>query len=337
MTEPLVGGSDRPLAQLHDVGLYDLDGVLYVGAGAVPGATAAGVAAAAAGLRPAYVTNNAARTPDTVAHHLAGLGFPVGAGDVVTSAQAAASLLGELVPAGSPVLVVGGAGLVEALRERGLEPVDEAAGAAAVVQGFAPDLGWRLLAEGTYAVSAGLPWVAANLDTTIPTEKGRAPGNGLLVGLVAQAAGRGPDVVAGKPEPAMHRESLRRTRAADPIVVGDRLDTDVEGANRVGVPSLLVLTGVTTPAELLSAEPGLRPTYLAADLHDGLLRAHPAVSRTDGVAACAGWRVRVDGGDVAVEDRGPRQIDGLRALCVAWWDAAGPRDDAARAVAAVGW
>jgi HAD superfamily hydrolase (TIGR01450 family) len=337
VTEPLVGGSERPLAQRHDVGLYDLDGVLYVGQGEVPGAASAVVAAAAAGLRPAYVTNNAARTPRTVADHLAGLGFPADPDDVVTSAQAAATLLVELVPAGSPVLVVGGDGLVEALRERGLEPVDEAAGAVAVVQGFAPDLGWRLLAEGTYAVAAGLPWVAANLDATVPTEKGRAPGNGLLVGLVAQAAGRGPDVVAGKPEPALHRESVRRTGAVDPIVVGDRLDTDVEGANRVGVPSLLVLTGVTTPVELLTAALPLRPTYLAADLEDGLMREHPALTRAAGEAVCAGWRVRVDGGEVTVEGRGERRVDGLRALCVAWWDAAAPAEKAARAVAAVGW
>ncbi len=344
MTRPLVDGSDQPLAAVHDVALLDLDGVLYVGPDAVPGAPEAVAAAAAAGLRPAYVTNNAARTPETVAEHLRALGVPADATDVVTSAQAAARLVAERVPAGSAVLVVGGEGLVAALTERGLRPVAEMAeGVAAVVQGFAPDVGWRLLAEGTYAVAAGLPWVASNLDATVPTAKGTAPGNGALVGVVADAAGRRPDAVAGKPETPLHRESVERTGAERPIVVGDRLDTDIEGANRAGTPSLLVLTGVCRPADLLRAAAGLRPTYVATDLRSGLLEPHPAVHGVDGGWQCGEVRVRVDGTDVTVDgptgDDGGR-MDALRALCVAWWaaEAADADDDAIRtAVAAAGW
>ncbi len=340
MTPALREGSDQPLASRHDVALLDLDGVLYVGPDAVPGAPEAVAAAAEAGLRPAYVTNNAARTPETVAGHLRELGVPASAEDVVTSAQAAARLVADRVPAGSVVLVVGGAGLTEALTERGLRPVSEMAeGVAAVVQGFSPDVGWRLLAEGTYAVAAGLPWVASNLDATVPTPRGRAPGNGALVDLVAGAAGRRPDVVAGKPETPLHRESVQRTGAERPLVVGDRLDTDIEGANRAGTPSLLVLTGVSGPVDLLVATEALRPTYLAENLRSGLLEPHPGVQPAGDGWRCGRVTVTVSGHQVSVAGHGDR-VDALRALCVAWW-AAGPEDadDATvrSAVAAVGW
>ncbi|MEO7982049.1 MAG: HAD-IIA family hydrolase [Sporichthyaceae bacterium] len=343
MTPSLREGSDQPLASRHDVALLDLDGVLYVGPDAVPGAPEAVAAAAEAGLRPAYVTNNAARTPEMVAEHLRELGVPASAEDVVTSAQAAARLLANRLPAGSAVLVVGGEGLTAALTERGLRPVSEMAdGVAAVVQGFSPDVGWRLLAEGTYAVTAGLPWVASNMDATVPTPRGRAPGNGALVDLVAGAAGRRPDVVAGKPETPLHRESVERTGAERPLVVGDRLDTDIAGANRAGTPSLLVLTGVSGPVDLLVATEALRPTYLAEDLRSGLLEPHPGVQPAGDGWRCGRVTVTVSGHQVSVAGTGDR-VDALRALCVAWWAAgaedADDADDASvrSAVAAVGW
>jgi hypothetical protein len=192
-------------------------------------------------------------------------------------------------------------------------------------------------------VRAGRPWVPSNLDATVPTATATAPGNGALVGDVADAAGRRPDAVAGKPEAPLHRESVERTGAERPIVVGDRLDTDIEGANRAGTPSLLVLTGVCRPADLLRASAGLRPTYVAADLRTGLLDAHPAVRAVDGGWQCRQVAVRVDGTDVTVDgatDDDAGRIDALRALCVAWWAAevADADDDAVRtAVAAAGW
>jgi HAD superfamily hydrolase (TIGR01450 family) len=339
VSDPLVEGSDTALATRHDVALLDLDGVLYVGPDAVPGAPEAVIAAAAAGLRPAYVTNNASRPPEAVAAHLRALGLPARAEDVVTSAQAAATLVAERVAPGSAVLVVGGEGLEAALRERGLEPVRQAGPqVAAVVQGYDPEVGWRQLAEGSYAVATGVPWVASNLDATIPTPRGIAPGNGTLVGVVARAAGRGPDAVAGKPEIALHQESVRRTGARRPLVVGDRLDTDIEGAVRAGVPSLLVLTGVSRPADLLSAGPQRRPTYLAGDLADGLLTTHPPVVPAGAGWCCRGWTVTAEGTEVRVAGAG-EPVDGLRALCVAWWGAGDRLSgiDPAPALAAVGW
>jgi glycerol 3-phosphatase-2 len=277
------GGSREPLCTAYDVALLDLDGVVYRGAEPVPGAAGAIAAARAAGMRVAFVTNNAARTPATVAAHLAAVGVPAAPEDVVTSAQAAATLLGTLVPASSRVLVTGGEGLRVAVTEAGFVPVASGDDApAAVVQGYAPDLTYADLAEATLAVRAGAVWVATNLDATIPTARGELPGNGALIALVTHAArGRRPDGSAGKPERALHDEAVRRSGAARPLVVGDRLDTDVEGANRAGCDSLLVLTGVTDEAALRAAPPERRPTYVARDL-GGLLVPYPP---DDGLAA----------------------------------------------------
>ena len=277
MTEPLVAGCDSPLATRHDVALLDLDGVLYVGPDAVPGAPDAVRAAAAAGMRPAYVTNNASRTPEAVAAHLRELGLPAETGDVVTSAQAAATLVADRVPPGSAVLVVGGEGLRRRAARAGPDARCTRPGRRwrPWCRASTPDVGWRQLAEGAYAVATGVPWIASNMDATIPTPRGTAPGNGALVGVVARTVGRPPDAVAGKPETPLHQESVQRTGAEHPLVVGDRLDTDIEGANRAGVPSLLVLTGVE-PA----GRPAARRAGAAADLPGGRPGVRADASRT---------------------------------------------------------
>jgi glycerol-1-phosphatase len=323
--------SGEPLDAVYDVALLDLDGVVYIGGAAIPGAAQALRKADAAGMRLAYVTNNAFRTPAAVAALLTSLGIPAAAQDVVTSAQAAARLLAERLPAGSPVLVIGGSGLRMALRERGLRPVSTAAEKPrAVVQGFAPDVSYSMLAEGGLAVRAGALFVASNGDLTIPGRSGIAPGNGSLIQVVATATGVRP-LVAGKPEPPLHHESVLRTGARHPLVVGDRLDTDIEGARRVGADSLLVLTGVTRPADVVLAPPSRRPTYLAEDLA-GLLEPHPAAGEEDGGCRCGGWTARRDGDRLELTGAGER-IDGLRALCAAAWagDPEGLSQDAVRA------
>jgi HAD superfamily hydrolase (TIGR01450 family) len=327
--------SGEPLDAAYDVALLDLDGVVYIGGAAIPGAAEALSKAGAAGMRLAYVTNNASRTPAAVAALLTSLGVPAAAQDVVTSAQAAARLLAERFPAGSPVLVIGGTGLRMALRERGLRPVSTAADKPrAVVQGFAPDVSYSTLAEGGLAVRAGALFVASNADLTIPGRHGIAPGNGSLIQVIATATGVQP-LVAGKPEPPLHRESVLRTGATHPLVVGDRLDTDIEGAHRAGTDSLLVLTGVTRPADVVLAPPSQRPTYLAEDLA-GLLEPHPGPEKTTaeepGGYSCGGWTARRDGDRLELTGQGER-VDGLRALCAAAWagDADGPSEDAVRA------
>jgi glycerol-1-phosphatase len=225
---------------------------------------------------------------------------------------------------------------VAALREHGLDPVtgfDDHV--EAVVQGFSPDLGWRSLAEGSYAVAAGRPWVVSNLDATVPTPRGMAPGNGQLVGVVQATTGRSPDAVAGKPELPLHEEAVRRSGARRPLVVGDRLDTDIEGAVRAGTPSLLVLTGVTRPHDLLGAAPQRRPTYLANGLQDGLLEPHPAVIRDGDGSVCGAARVALRDGAVRCEGDG--HLDALRALAVLWWAQPPEGVDPRAAVRAIGW
>jgi ribonucleotide monophosphatase NagD (HAD superfamily) len=251
---------------------------------------------------------------------------------VITSAQAAARLLAQRLPPGAPVLVVGGIGLRAAVRERGLRPVSVASEhPAAVVQGYAPGLGYDLLAEGALAVAAGAWYVASNADATLPTPRGRAPGNGSLIQVIVTATGRSP-VVAGKPEPPLHAEAVARSGAHHPLVVGDRLDTDIESAVRSGADSLLVLTGVTRPADVVLAPAGCRPTYLAEGLA-GLLVPHPAVTATPDGYSCGGWQARRDGHGGIVLSGSGAGMDGLRALCATAWS--GPDLSAGQAAAAL--
>lgn len=314
-------GSAQALSEAYDTALLDLDGVVYAGGHAIAHAVDSLGTARAGGMHLAYVTNNALRTPAAVAAHLTELGIRAEAADVVTSAQAVARLIADQVPPGARVLVIGGEGLRTALRERGLEPVESADDdPAAVVQGYGgPELAWGRFAEACYAIARGVPWFASNTDLTIPGARGIAPGNGAAVEVVRIATGAEPQV-AGKPLPPMHRETILRTGAERPLVVGDRLDTDIEGAFNGGVDSLLVLTGVTDGAKLLVAPPRHRPTYVDADLR-GLLTGQPEITREGDGFRCGGWTATADTG---LELNGDGEaLDGLRALCAAAWTAGG--------------
>lgn len=327
--------TDKPLAQTYDVALLDLDGVVYLGRSAIAGVPESLAAARVRGMRLAFVTNNAARPPAAVAEHLTALGIPADAHDVITSAQAAAHYLADLLGEHAKVLVVGTTGLDEALADRGLVPVHSAdEQPQAVVQGYSPDLDWAQLAEGAVAIRRGLPWVATNVDPTVPSPRGPLPGNGSLVAALRLATGAEP-VVTGKPNPAMHLESVQRSGAHRPLVVGDRLDTDIEGANAAGCPSLLVFTGVTTAADALLAGAGMRPTYLAADT-TGLLAAHSGAVVDNGVARAGAWTVARDAVGAlvlacqrdTVNSAPDDDLDPLRALCALSWSLA---DDDAEA------
>jgi HAD superfamily hydrolase (TIGR01450 family) len=321
--QPLVAGSAGPPSEHYDVALLDLDGVVYVGPDAVPGVPEALTAARAAGMRLGFVTNNAARTPEDVAEHLTELGVPADAEDVITSSQAAATVVAGLFEPGARVLPVGGPGVAAALTAAGLAVVDRAEDEpAAVVQGYGREVGWAQLAEAVVAVRNGARHVATNLDATIPSPRGPLPGNGAMVGVVSSITGQAP-LVTGKPDPAMHAECVRRTDAQRPLVVGDRLDTDIEGARRAGAASLLVFTGVTDPGILLAAGPLHRPDLLSADAA-GLLTAHPAVTADGQAFRCGRWTAGpAEADDVLTLEAGDRDdgdgLDGLRALCVAHW------------------
>lgn len=325
---------DETLASRYDVALLDLDGVVYVGPDPVPDAPENLRAAAKQGMRIGYITNNASRPARIVAEHLASFGLDVLADDVVTSAQAAAKLVASEFPKGSPVLVVGGEGLYVALEEYGLTPVRSSdANPVAVVQGFHPDVNWVMLADGAHAIHEGAKWFATNLDLTIPTAAGKAPGNGTLVQAIRAAVDVDP-VVAGKPEPPLLETSIERLEAKRPLMIGDRLDSDIQGANAVGIASLWVATGVHDAYDLARAPKNQRPTYIAADL-SALAEKQPGVTVDGAKHTSAGWTAEVVNNAVAVKGEGA-PYDGLRAILSAVWAAVDTPTDQPKAAKSVG-
>ena len=311
------------LARAYDLIIVDLDGVIYLGDQAVPGAAAAIRTAAEAGSAFAYATNNASRSTDEVAALLRSLEVPAETDQVFTSAHVAARMLAADLPPSARVLVVGSVALRSEMESVGLTPV---AGAAdrpvAVVQGYGPDVGWADLAEACIAIRAGATWIATNTDATLPSPRGPLPGNGSLVAVLTTAlGGRRPDTVVGKPEPALFEVAAAGVASDRVLVVGDRLDTDVEGAARAGLDSLLVLTGVSGAEDLLRATAHQRPTHVTRDLSglsdpESVTRV-PAVG-ADGGAEAAGWSVTPDREWLMLAGAGD-PVDALRALAAAAW------------------
>ncbi len=311
----------QPLVAQYDLLLLDLDGVVYLGDQAVPGAVAALSEVRSYGTGVHFVTNNAARRADAVVDRLHGLGVAAQNAEVTTSAQGAGAALAVRWAPDSVVLVVGADALAQEIADAGLRPTRSAEDKpVAVVQGYSPDVGWAQLAEAMVAIRRGARWVATNLDATLPSPRGPVPGNGSLVGALATALDRRPDLVVGKPEPDLFHQAVRVRAASHPLVVGDRLDTDIEGAVRADMPSLLVLTGVTAPADLLAAPERMRPSYLAEDLH-GLLEPHPSPTVDGAITYCGGWRVEVGSDDTLNLSGSGTSLDALRATCAVAWAA----------------
>lgn len=303
-----------PLIDAYDAALFDLDGVVYLGPTAIPGAAEGVTRLRDRGVRVGFVTNNAARSPQTVAAHLDELGIAVTVDDVVTSAQAGARLLADLVTPGALILVAGTDALADEVRAVGLRPtssVDRLP--AAVMQGYHPQLPWELIDRAAYAIQNGARWVATNTDSTRPTDRGLVPGAGAQVGALRKAVAVDP-VVAGKPYSPLLKETVRRLAARKPIFVGDRIDTDIDGAARVGMDSLMVFTGAHGKRELIAARN--RPTHIGWDLC-ALLQPAAVVEMKGQAACCTGVEVRRVGGrfdvSAALADR-PAQLSALRAL-----------------------
>jgi glycerol 3-phosphatase-2 len=324
------------LVDRHDVLLLDLDGTLYRGEQPVEHAPEAVAQAVAAGRQVGYITNNASRSPAAVTTALTELGYPATPEDVVTSAQAAARLLSQRLPAASRVYVVGTDALGAEVMGAGLALADGADDAEAVVQGHSPRTAWPQLAEACLAIRRGVPWLATNIDATLPTERGELPGNGAMVAALRTATGAEPDV-AGKPGPRLLEEAIRRTAATTPLMVGDRLDSDIAAAHAAGVPSLLVLTGVSAAEDVLVAPPDQRPDYLAPDLRALFADAEelcPGPQR--------GWQVTIADGALLLAGSGDPYA-ALRAMCAAHWAAGGgalrtaaANDGAAQALGTLG-
>src|SRR5699024_5539710 len=232
------------------------------------------------------------------------VGIPARPEEFVISPQLASRLRAEQLEPGSKVLVVGGPSLAAQMREVGLVPVDtDTEDVAAVVQGWSADLDWLRLAEGAYAIRHGAHWMATNVDATLPTARALAPATG------------GEPAVAGKPEPGMVEVAAREHGARRPLIVGDRLDTDIEGAVRAGMDSLLVLTGVDGIDDALRADPVRRPTVILPDL--SRIAAPFPLPVVDGDRArCGAVRAIWDDGDIAVhgEQDDPRVLRAVLAL-----------------------
>jgi glycerol-1-phosphatase len=337
------------LASSYELVIIDLDGVVYLGTEPVPDASEAIRSIVDAGIPVAYATNNASRAAADVAALLTSLGVPAGADEVITAAQAAAALLAEDLPPAAPVLVVGAEALVKEISDVGLTPVAAAESApVAVVQGYGPNVGWSDLAEACVAIRGGARWVATNTDATLPSVRGPLPGNGSLVAALSTAlGGRRPDTVVGKPSPELFQVTARRRGADRALVVGDRLDTDIEGAVRAGMDSLLVLTGVSTAADLLAADPQRRPTHVAADCRAlSIPEQHsriPSWPEPEARLRSAGWEVTTADGHLVLARVADDAdvIAALRVLAAAAWANDRPAitaddPDAAAALAGLG-
>ncbi len=313
MAAPTGGVAERPpLAAAYRGVVCDLDGVVRRGSAAVPYAVERLTALAAPVV---FATNNASLTPDDVARQLVGLGLDQRLARpeaVVTSSQAGAAHLAARLPVGSAVLAVGGPGVSAALEAEGLVAVRSAAAGdagrpegpeplvVAVLQGYGPEVTAADLAQASYAIESGAWWVATNLDATLPTQHGIAPGNGALVGAVSVATGTSPEAV-GKPEPPLYDLAVRRLGCAptDALAVGDRLDTDILGAMAAGLDSLWVLTGVDSLASLATAPGRPVPTFTAVDLR-ALARPAPVVHHDGEGWVCGPVRLSVDWGTATV-------------------------------------
>ncbi len=316
------------LADTSDALLLDLDGTVYLGGQVIPYVVDVLIECAHRGARPMFVTNNASRHPAEVAAALHEMGVVAADADVLTSPEAAATMLADTHPADSAVLIVGAQALADAVADVGLKPIRLASGhPVAVVQGHSPDTGWRDLAEACIAIRSGVDWVATNTDSTLPTDRGLLPGNGAMVQALTAATGLTPRV-AGKPNRPLLDEAVRRAAATSPLVVGDRLDTDIAAAVLAGMPSLMVLTGVSTAADLLGAPAAQRPDYVSFDLRGLIDETRVAAIPVAADQGGGSWSVDVAGdqlvltsadGQEAAEPEDGRHLRALAALAANAW------------------
>lgn len=325
----LYGSNDAPLMAHHDMALLDLDGVVYLVGDPIAGAAQTIQRIRETGTQVRFVTNNASRAPDDVAKLLTSRGISAQPQEVCTSAQAAAQVLHDRCAPGSHILVIGSEALEAEVKRVGLVPQrgPDGGDVAAVVQGFGSEVAWTMLAEAAVTVRGGALWVATNTDKTMPSARGPLPGNGTMVAAVAAAAGKQPDVIAGKPGPELLKKAISSDPTINPIMVGDRWDTDISAAVAAGIPSLMVLSGSTQAKHVLTIPVGARPNYLSWTVA-GLYEIHPrpVVREQFRSVECCEWTVTVEGATVLL-DGGGEPLDALRALAVMAWSLQDSRPD----------
>jgi 4-nitrophenyl phosphatase len=260
-------------ARLESLGafLLDLDGVVYRGDVRLPGAAAFIAELQAVGIPFLFVTNNSTRTPAQFAAKLARMGIRVDERLLLTSALATSAYLTTVAPPGTKVYVIGEIGLRRSLTERGFVATDDWRAARYVVVGHDTSLTWHKLADATLAVGLGATFIGTNPDSTLPTEEGLVPGAGAILAALKVASGQAP-LVIGKPESIIFEQALAilGTRREVTAMIGDRLDTDIRGAQRAGLRTIGVRSGVTSQDGFLRSDP--LPDWIFDDLA-GLLTA----------------------------------------------------------------
>lgn len=305
----------------YDCAMFDLDGVVYLGPVAVDWAPQSLAELRDLGVKIGFVTNNAGRSADVVVDHLNELGIECHRVDVVTSSQSIAALMRDELPAGAKVLVCGAQALADEVIAVGFEVVaDHTAAPDAVVQGYDPDMNFARLDDACFAIQRGARWFASNSDINRPTNLGLVPGAGSQLACVQVCVDVEP-VIAGKPYPPLLNETIRRLAALRPVFVGDRLDTDIEGANNVGIDSFLVSTGAHFKRELVAAIPQQRPTAIGYDLRD-LMVPRRIAQLTDDQASCGAAVVSVRDGELTLTgpvDDIASQLDALWAISQLTW------------------
>jgi HAD superfamily hydrolase (TIGR01450 family) len=312
------------LIDAYDVALFDLDGVIYLGPDAVPGAAEALAELSRRAKQVMYVTNNAARPAQVVIDQLNRLGFAADTDNVLTSAQVAAAALQDELPRGAKILVCGSTNLAALLGEAGFQVVEGAADQPdAVIQGYDPDLNWHRFDEAALAIQGGARWFATNGDASRPTDRGLVPGVGGAIALLATALGGAPTIF-GKPYPPMLDEAVRRTGASHPIFVGDRLDTDIVAAVAAGMDSLMVFSGAHGKGDLVAARPEAHPSCIGSDV-GALLAPRRNGELAGSRATCRAQEALASNGQIVVTTS-PKtfeeQLDALWAVAqLAWRDA----------------
>ncbi|MEY4417687.1 MAG: hypothetical protein RIQ88_125 [Actinomycetota bacterium] len=304
----------------YDVLLADLDGVVYEGSKPIRDAVASINELQATGVQVGYVTNNSSRKQSTIAEQLREFGLSVQPKDIFSSGKIAVDLLQTKISPGAKVFVVGGEGLRSFVADAGFEIVTSSEdGPSAVIQGFAPDVSWKDLAEAAYSIQRGAIWIATNNDWTLPQERGIAPGNGTLVSAVHTAVGDFP-IFAGKPEPAIFQAAALGMQAKRAFFVGDRLETDILGANQAKLDSAVVLTGIASKKDVLAARAEERPTYVLETLAD-LLQDYPVIKETKRGFSCGEAQVELLANKVLVVAGQPTSMNAFRAACKVIWNA----------------
>lgn len=331
-TSPVDRCAPEELGAPIDCVLFDLDGVVYHGPDPISGAVEGINSLRDQSIPVNYVTNNATRTAEVVAEHISTLGISTTPAEVTTSAQVLAGQLAAKFGAGAPIYLVGTTGLATALESQGLrvthtlddDPV-------AIAQGLDPDITYQTIVRACEVITSGIEWWATNPDYSMVGPRSRVPGNGAFIDMLSRLTGAHPTVV-GKPSPHMMEFAAQRIGAQRPLMVGDRLDTDIEGGNSAGFETALVLTGVHDIHDALRARPGLRPTYILPSLR-GLPKliagSCQSTSRptAEGTHGSGDWRI-VDGElrlDVAAQVESSDVQDALRLA----WEAMDRGDDVA--------